>query len=129
MANSTKVDLNAFKAQDIRDILKSKAHCLQAGFPVNHSIIVTFEEILDNYVNRVGLRTYLSQMLGNLANIPAHNCAFFDENNRAIDVYPYSDGKQPVQKFIARQFNSKLLPFRVDIRKQSDSRQVETRYL
>lgn len=123
------MDLSVFKAQDIRDILKSKAHCLQAGFPANHSIILTFEEILDNYVNRVGLRTYLSQMLGNLANVPAQNCAFFDEHNRSIDVYSYSDKKQPIQRFIAREFNSKRLPFRIDIRKQSDSRRVETRYL
>ena len=55
MANSTKVNLGVFKAQDIRDILKSKAHCLQAGFSVNHSIIVTFEEILELCKGRVGI--------------------------------------------------------------------------
>ena len=129
MAYSTKVDWSVFKAQDIRDILKSKAHCLQAGFPLNHAIILTFEEILDNYVTRVGLKTYLSQMLGNLANVPAQNCAFFDEHNRLIDIHLHDGKRQPVQKLIARQFNQKHLPFRIDIRKRSDSEQTETRYL
>ena len=37
--------------------------------------------------------------------------------------------QQPVQRFVARQFGRKNLPFRVDIRRQPDSSRIETRYL
>ena len=127
--NSTEVDLSIFKAQDIRNILKNKAHCLQAGFPADHMIISVFDDIRDDYVKRVGLATYLSQMLGNWANVPVQNCMFLDECGQPIDVYLNGDGQQPVQRFVARHFGRKKLPFRVDIRRQPDSSQAETRYL
>jgi hypothetical protein len=127
--DSTKVDLSVFKAQEIRNILKSKAHCLQAGLPLDHTIISTFDEIRDDYMERVGLATYLSQMLGHLANVPVQNCAFFDESERPIEIHHNGNGQQPVQRFVARQFGRKNLPFRVDIRRQTDSGRIETRYL
>jgi hypothetical protein len=123
------VDLSVFKTQEVRSILKSKAHCLQAGFPLDHMIFAVFDEILDDYVKRVGLATYLSQMLGGLANVPAQNCAFFDESEQPIKVYLNGNGQQPVQRFVARQFGRENLPFRVDIRKPPDFNQIETRYL
>jgi hypothetical protein len=123
------VDLSIFNAREIRNILKSKAHCLQAGFPSDHVIISTFDEIRDDYVKRVGLVTYLSQMLGDLANVSVQDCAFFDESERLIEVNLNGNGQQPVQRFVARQFGRKNLPFRVDIRRQPDSSRVETRYL
>jgi hypothetical protein len=126
--HSTEMDLSVFTARDIRDILKSKAHCLRAGFPVDHTIISALDEILDDYVRRVGVATYLSQMLGDLANVPAQNCAFFDESEQPIEFQFNGNGQQPVQRFIARHFEKKL-PFRLDIRRQPDSNRIETRYL
>jgi hypothetical protein len=123
------VDLSIFRAQEVRNILRSKAHCLRAGFPLDHMIISVFHEILDDYKERVGLATYLSQMLGDLANIPVQNCAFFDESEHPIEVHLNSNGQQPVQRFIAQQFGRKNLPFRVDVRRQLDSSRIETRYL
>jgi hypothetical protein len=127
--DSTKVDLSVFKAQEIRNILKNKAHCLQAGFPLDHMIISVFDEIRDDYVKRVGLATYLSQMLGHLANVPMENCTFFDDRERLVEVHPNGNGQQPVQRFVAQHFGPRDLPFRVDIRKQPGSNQIETRYL
>jgi hypothetical protein len=123
------VDLSIFNAREIRNILKSKAHCLQAGFPLDHMIISVFDEIRDDYVKRVGLATYLSQMLGDLANVSVQDCAFFDEGEQTIEVHLNGDGQQPVQRFVAQQFGRKNLPFRVDIRRQPDSSRIETRYL
>ena len=123
------VDLSAFRAQEIRNILKSKAHCLRAGFPLDHMIISVFDEIRDDYLKRVGLATYLSQMLGDLVNVPVQNCAFFDESGQPIEVHLNGNGQQPVQRFVARQFGRKNLPFGVDIQKQPDSSRIETRYL
>jgi hypothetical protein len=127
--DSKEVDLSVFKAREIRNILKSKAHCLRAGFPSDHVIISVFDEILDDYVKRVGLATYLSQMLGDLANVPVQNCAFFDEREQPIEVPLNGNGRQPVQRFAVRQFGRKDLPFRVDIRRQLGSSRIETRYL
>lgn len=123
------VDLSVFKARDIRNILKNKAHCLRAGFPVDHMIISTSDEIRDDYLKRVGLATYLSQMLGDLANVPVQDCTFFDESDQQIEVHLNGNGQQPVQRFVARQFGWKDLPFRVDVRRQPDSDRTETRYL
>ena len=127
--DSTEVDLSVFEARGIRHILRSKAHCLGAGFPVDHMIISVFDGIRDGYVKRVGLATYLSQMLGDLANVPVQNCAFFDESEQPVEVHLSGNGRQPVQRFVARQFGPKNLPFRVDIRRQIDSSRIETRYL
>jgi hypothetical protein len=123
------VNLSVFQAQEIRNILKSKAHCLQAGFPLDHTIISVFDEIRDDYVKRVGLATYLSQMLGDLASVPVQDCTFFDESGQPIEVYLNGNGQQPVQRFVARQFGRRNLPFGVNIRKQPDSSRIETRYL
>jgi hypothetical protein len=123
------VDLSVFKARDIRNILKNKAHCLRAGFPLDHMIISTSDEIRDDYVRRVGLATYLSQMLGDLANVPVQDCTFFDENGQPVEVNLNGNGQQPVQRFVARQFGQENLPFRVDVRRQPDSDRTETRYL
>jgi len=91
-------------------------------------IISVFDEILDDYVKRVGLATYLSQMLGDLANVPVQNCAFFDESEQPIEFQFNGNGRQPVQRFVAQHFEKKL-PFRLDIRRQPDSNRIETRYL
>ena len=127
--DSKEVDLSVFKAREIRNILKSKAHCLRAGFPSDHMILSVLDEIRDDYVKRVGLATYLSQMLGDLANVAVRNCAFFDESEQPIEVHLNGNQQQPVQRFVARQFGRKNLPFRVDIRRQPDSSRIETRYL
>jgi hypothetical protein len=68
-------------------------------------------------------------MLGHLANVPVQDCAFFDESEQPVEVYLDGNGQQPVQRFIAQQFGRGNLPFRVDIRRQSDSSRIETRYL
>jgi len=125
----TEVDLSVFEAREIRNILKSKAHCLRAGFPSDHMILSVLDEIRDDYVRRVGLATYLSQMLGHLANVSVQDCTFLDESGQPIEVHLNGNGQQPVQRFIARQFGRKDLPFRVDIRRQPDSSRIETRYL
>jgi hypothetical protein len=123
------VDLSIFNAREIRNILKSKAHCLRAGFPSDHVILSVLDEIRDDYVKRVGLATYLSQMLGHLANVPVQDCAFFDESEQPIEVHLNGNGQQPVQRFGARQFGPKNLPFRVDVRRQPGCGKIETRYL
>lgn len=123
------VDFEVFGAREIRDVLKSRAHCLRAGFPSNHLIIITLNEIRDHYILRVGLPTYLSQMLGDLGKVPIKNCTLYDEADRPIKLSSKGDHTQPVQRFIAKVFHWDNLPFRIEARKGGNTDQVEVRYL
>jgi hypothetical protein len=123
------VDFSIFGAKEIRDVLKNKAHCLRAGFPLDHVIITTFNEIRDHYILRVGLPTYLSQMLGDLATVPMQYCKLYTEGCRPIEINLNGSHNQPVQRFIAKWFGKDNLPFKVEVRKESNPGRVEVRYL
>ncbi len=128
-APSQRVNFDAFGAKEIRDVLKSKAHCLRAGFPSNHAIIATLNEIRDHYVLRVGLPTYLSQMLGDMATVQIQYCQLYSEDGRQLALKLDGFHDQSIQKFIIKQFRSNSLPFRVEVRKESNPERVEVRYL
>jgi len=123
------VDFSIFGAREIRDILKSKAHCLKAGFPTNHFIIKTLNEIRDQYIKRVGLPTYLSQMLGPAGKVPIKDCKLYTGSGRQIELHLNGNLNQPVQIFIAKQFEQNKLPAVVEAAIDSNSGRVEIRYL
>ena len=113
----------------MRDVLKNKAHCLRAGFPPDHIIITTLNEIRNHYILRVGLPTYLSQMLGGLATVRVQHCTLYAEDGRRIEVHLNGNHNQSVQRFIAKQFGKARLPFKVEVRREASPDQVEVRYL
>lgn len=123
-----RVDFNIFSVREIRDILKSKAHCLQAGFPPHHIIIKTLNDIRDHYISRVGLPTYLSQMLGECGQVPIQYCTLYGEDNRRLDIH-LNNPDQAVQRFIRKYFQWDKLPFKVEIRKEGHGNRIEVRYL
>ena len=118
-----------FRASDIRDILKSKAHCLRAGFAPDDLIIQTLNEIRNAYIDRVGLSTYLSQMLGSLANVEMQYCRLFQSDGHPLLLQLNGSYTQPVQRFIAAHFQIQQLPFKVEIWNLHNPEQIETRYL
>lgn len=124
-----RVDFSIFAAKEIRDVLKNKAHCLRAGFPPDHIIIQTFDDIRDHYLLRIGLRTYLSQMLGEVATAPMQYCKLYTAGCRCIELSLNGDHNQPVQRFIAKHFGRGNLPFKVEVRRDPHSDRVEVRYL
>jgi hypothetical protein len=123
------VDYSIFGAKEIRDVLKNKAHCLRAGFPADHIIIRTFNEIRDHYILRVGLPTYLSQMLGELATVPIKHCKLYTEDCRCIKFSLDGNHNQSLQRFIAKQFGKNDLPFKVEVCRGSNPDRAEVRYL
>ena len=123
------VDFSMFGTREIRDVLKSRAHCLRAGFSSNHIIIKTLNEIRDNYIQRVGLATYLSQMLGPIGKVPVEQCRLYGENGRQIEIQLNGNHTQPVQRFIASRFHWEALPTRVEVLNKANPSQVEVRYL
>lgn len=129
MKKSQEIDFSVFGAQEIRDVLKNRAHCLKAGFPLSHPIIETLNEIRDEYIKRVGFATYLSQMLGPLAVVPVEECTLFAADHQEIPRHLNGNRRQPVQRFIRQHFNLRNLPFKVEFRRGKDSDEVEVRYL
>ena len=123
------VDFSIFGAKELRDVLKNKAHCLRAGFPPDHIIIATFNEIRDHYILRVGLRTYLSQMLGEVATAPMQYCKLYTEDCRCVEINLNGSHNQPVQRFIAKQFGKDNLPFKVEVHRDPHPDRAEVRYL
>lgn len=123
------VDFSIFGTREIRDILKSKAHCLQAGFSANHVIIRTLNQIRSHYIQRVGLATYLSQMLGPVANAQFQHCTLYDERGREIELHLNGNSTAPLQRFITKHFSWDNLPAMVEVQNKSKSNRVEVRYL
>jgi hypothetical protein len=125
----TDLDLDVFGAKEVRDVLKSRAHCLRAGFPIHHIIISTLNEIRNHYILKVGLPTYLSQMLGEVAKAPIQHCLLYDTNDQPIKLDLSHNPKQPLQRFIAHRFQWDELPSRIEVCKESDPEKIEVRYL
>jgi len=126
------VDFDILTAKEMRDVLKSKAHCLRAGFPPDHSIIQTLNEFRDHYLQRVGLSTYLSQMLGEFGKAQMQYCTLFSDTGDEISVSLNGAHNQPVQRFIARRFSITQLPFRIEIQLETNEdkpSRMEVRYL
>ena len=123
------LDLDVFGAKEIRDVLKSRAHCLRAGFSLQHVIIYTLNEIRNHYILKVGLPTYLSQMLGEVAKAPIQHCLLYDSNDQPIALDLNHNPRQPLQRFIAQRFQWDELPYRIEVCKEGDSERIEIRYL
>ena len=110
----TDVDFNILTAKEMRDVLKSKAHCIRAGFSPDHVIIKTMNEFRTHYISRVGMATYLSQMLGSIGKVPIKDCTLFREDGQEIQIALQGAHNQPVQRFIAKHMPINKLPFKVE---------------
>lgn len=116
-----------FSANQIRDLLKTRAHCLQAGFPAAHPLIGTLNKLVGEYIARVGLATYLSEMLGPVAMVSIDKCTLYDHTDRPLEL-DLKNYQQPLQHFIKEQFLLDNLPSKVEVKKDSQG-QLEVRYL
>lgn len=123
------VDLDVFGTKEIRDVLKSRAHCLRAGFPPNHTIIITLNEIRNHYILKVGLPTYLSQMLGELATVPIQACELYNQHDYPIKLNLNHQPQLSLLRFIAKNFQPNELPFKVEWRRNPQQGAAEVRYL
>lgn len=119
-------DYRIFGAREIRDVLKCRAHCLRAGFAVDDPLIFHLNQIRSFYLLRVGLPTYLSEMLGNVATTPIHLCRLYDPADSLIKLDCARRPDQPLQKYITDKFLWDEIPARVEVPKGGG---VEARYL
>lgn len=112
------LNLDLLTTADIRNALKTRACLLRIGVPSLYAAVLTLTIIIDHYRQKVGLRVYLAEMLGEMAGTPIRDCRLYWVSGERIET-PKSE--QPVQKFL-RRFGSGVLPFRVVVNE-------ETRYL
>jgi hypothetical protein len=120
---------DAFGAQEIRDVVKCRAHLIEvAGFPRNHVIIITLTQIRDHYISRVGMPAYLSQMLGDIAKIPIRMCKLIWEDGNTFDgKLELERSDMAVQHFIRKHYRIHTLPYVIEAHLGVE--QVQTRYL
>ena len=119
-----------FNTNEIKYILANKAYCLGIGFSAQDTIIRTFDEIREHYIQKIGLRAYLREMLGDLGHTPIRHCALYHEEGHLMELQLNGNYRQSVHRFIANQFQLKgSLPFRVEIRKQGYLNQAAICYL
>jgi hypothetical protein len=116
-----------FSSSQIRDLLKTRTHCRQAGFPLTHPLIVALNKLINEYIVRVGLATYLSEMLGPVAKVSIFNCTLYDHTDRPLKL-ELKNYQQPLQNFIKEQFLLDNLPAKVEVKKEPQG-QSEVRYL
>jgi hypothetical protein len=118
-----------FGIEEIKYVLKSKADCLKAGLPSNDMIIRTLDDIRNQYIRVVGLSDYLSQMLGELGQVPIQYCTLYHEDGTRIEPTPVNDQHLPIHRFIADQFQREHLPFKIEVYFETGLRPVEICYL
>ena len=117
-------------SREIKDVLKSKAHCLSIGFSENDRIVKVLDDMRKQYISKVGLTNYLREMLGELGRTPMQYCALYMEDGDYIDARLEGNYRQSVHRFITNQFQRHgRLPFKVEIRNQSNLNQIEICYL
>lgn len=104
------LNLDLLTTADVRDVLKTRAHLLRVGVPFEYAAVVTLTIIIDHYRHKVGLPKYLSEMLGEMANVPVKDCRLYWQSGERVPVS--GDGGQPVLRFL-RRFGGGVLPFRV----------------
>lgn len=115
-----RLNLDLLTTAAIRDCLKVRAHLLRVGISPDYAAVETLTIIIQHYRMRVGLSVYVSQMLGDMGQIPIGECQLYWLDGSRIET-PMK-GEQPVLRFIKRKFRADGLPFRVVSNE-------ETRYL
>lgn len=111
----SKLDLDALDTPDIRDVLKCRSHLLRVGIPADFAAVKTLTVLIDGYRKRVGLATYLSEMLDGLASAPVGECEIYTMDGLRV----VAQGNEPIQKYLRR---LDWLPFKVVVGE-------ETKYL
>jgi len=100
-----------FNCQQIRDVVRTRAHYIMAGCPPDAPIIVELTQKRDEYLALVGLPTYLSQMLGKIATLSIRFCVMEWMDGRIIDTF--DQPKCPIQQYIRKHYHDDL-PYTVE---------------
>ena len=97
----------------IRDLLKVKATCLRAGFPLDNPFILALDEVILTHIQQRGVVTYVSEQLGPLWSIPAEECRFWFASG--LEIVPPVEWRDRVTgKYVLARFGWNGLPFKIE---------------
>jgi hypothetical protein len=108
----------SFTCQQIRDLVKTRGHYLMAGLDPGEAVVVGLTATRDEYLARVGLATYLSQMLDDVATMSMRHCVLGWPDGRVEMgnlLRPRQDRARPVQKYLREKYHQDL-PYAVEVR-------------
>ena len=108
----------SFTCQQIRDLVRTRGHYLMAGCEPGAAVVVELSKARDEYLADVGLGTYLSQMLDDVATISMRHCVLGWPDGRVAMgnlLRPVGDRARPVQRYLRRKYGEDL-PYAVEVR-------------
>ena len=115
--------------QQIRNIVKTKGTLLDTGSVEHNGMVVNhLNKLRDKYIAKIGLPTYLSQMLlDKIAVLPVRHCTLVWEDGRRADNGIFrGEGNRPIQKYIKTHY-ARNLPYKVEV--ELGVGHIEIRYL
>lgn len=93
--------------QEVRILMQAKAILIRSG--ADARAVSHLNRLRDVYVRRVGLATYLSQMLTSVATIEARQCVLGWRDGRVADQESFrGEGNRPVQRYIRAHYRDDL---------------------
>lgn len=114
--------------QQVRRLVISRGTMLDAGYLADDPAIMALTEIREEYRKRVGMSTYLSEMLGPMANCVMWMCQVTYPDGRRIDGWELEEKEQHRRTFSWLRRGSWLdLPYKIQANLGSEH--VVIRYL
>ena len=99
-------DLNLFSIEDMQHVLISRIQCLQAGFPANHFIITTLDEIRNQFVEQFGVGAYFNQMRRVISKTNRQNSERPAKHEATVPAYsPQKRSARPTSVFQYKNFD------------------------
>ena len=115
-------------SDQIRQLLKSRAYCVKMGLRANQTIFATFDKARADYIEQVGVTTYVEQMLGEMADVPAGQCAFYQTHQPHHPLVSVGNHQSPVRQVIHNYLRGPMSYLKIQVHHR-DNDQVNVCYL
>jgi hypothetical protein len=116
-----------FTAQQMRDFVRVRAYLLQAGRGPGDPLVALLRRLRDEYLESIGVASYLSQMLGECATVPVGKCILgweSDGDDRVLSEF--NEPWRQVQRYLRAWYGNDL-PYVVEV--HEGDRRVAVKYL
>ena len=114
---------NEFTCRQIRDVVRTRGHYLQAGAGPDNQIVEGLKRARDTYRADVGLSTYLSQMLGKCATEKMRFCALGWDDGRVLYGAGCTYPEWTAQRYIRTYYHNDL-PFVVEVATENGTKAI-----
>jgi hypothetical protein len=94
------------RCHELRHLLFAKAYLLERGYRPDDRVITVLNRERDHYIERWGMATYLSQMLGDFSTLPIRICILKWETGETKD--DFDGAQQQAQHYINQRYAGRL---------------------